>query len=156
MQLGEGPRAWRSAVSTAALVALLTATLCSAANASARKLQVMDAAHLQLTSGGGNNALDETGRATGTLPGTVTVLLVIHTYTASSSFTIETKAGSISGKGTAALKTGKGAYASFGGAVSITRATGKYSHASGKGDLYGTINRRTDAMTVTVTGELRL
>ncbi len=128
----------------------------SDAHASGAKLQVTDAAHLQLTSGGGNNVLNETGKATGTLPGTVTLSLRIHTYTASSSFTIHTKGGSISGKGSAELKTGKGAYASFGGAISLTSATGKYSHSSGKGDLYGIINRGDDAMTVKVTGTLRL
>lgn len=98
MQLGEGPRAWASSAAAAAvaLVGPLAMTSWSDAHASGAKLQVTDAAHLQLTSGGGNNVLNETGKATGTLPGTVTLSLRIHTYTASSSFTIHTKGGSIS------------------------------------------------------------
>lgn len=155
---------WRGlgvVASRVAAAVALAGMLSSAAAASAAprafgaQLRVSDAAQLRLTAGGGNNTLHETGAAKGTLPGTVTVSLTIHTYTASSSFTIETKAGSISGRGSAKLKTGKGTYASFGGAISVTGGTGRYSHVSGKGGLYGTINRRDDAMTVKVTGVLR-
>lgn len=132
------------------------AALWIASQALGAQLKVSDSAQLHLIAGGGNNTLKETGKAKGTLPGTVTVSLAIHTYTANSAFTIYTRWGSISGKGIARLKTGKGAYASFGGAVSVTKCTGRYSHASGKGGLYGTINRRDDAMTVAVIGTLRL
>jgi hypothetical protein len=133
------------------------ASLSIAPEALAQKtLKVSDSAHLHLTAGGGGNALNEVGKATGTLGGTVKVSLTIHQYTATSRFTIQTSRGSISGTGTGTLKTGKGGYASFGGAITVTGGTGAYEHASGKGGLYGTINRRDDAMTVSVSGNLRL
>ncbi|MHB1569510.1 MAG: hypothetical protein ACYC0H_09935 [Solirubrobacteraceae bacterium] len=134
----------------------LVAAACVATGASAAKSQnVDDAAHLHLIASHGGNALIETGKATGTLPGTVTVSLTIHTRTANSSFTIAVKGGgSISGKGAGVLKTGKGGYASFGGSITVTGGTGKYAHASGKGGLYGTIYRLNDSMTVKVTGAL--
>lgn len=162
MRFGEGRGALACGTAVAALVGLpaLAAPLLRAPDALGAKpkprLRVRDAAHLHLTSGGANNVLNEIGKAKGTLPGTVRVSLDIHTYTAGSSFTITTRDGSISGKGTAKIKTGKGEYASFGGGVSVTRGTGRFAHASGSGGLYGTINRRDDAMTVTVTGTLRL
>ncbi|MHB1539114.1 MAG: hypothetical protein ACYCUM_12915 [Solirubrobacteraceae bacterium] len=167
MQLGEelmlgGPRGaligrgkGRAAMRALAGLAAAAATLAGASPALAsRTLHVTDSAHLHPIGGGA--ALNETGKATGTLPGTVRVTLTIHQYTANSHFTIEAKGGSISGSGTGKLKTGKGGYASFGGALTVTGGTGTYRKARGKGGLYGTINRRTDAMTVTVRGQLQL
>jgi hypothetical protein len=136
-------------------LAIAATMLLSAPAALAGKaMQVTDRAQLHPIAGG--DALTEMGKATGTLPGTVRVTLKIHQYTASSSFTIQTSRGSISGKGVGKLKTGKGTYASFGGAISVTGGTGAYKHAHGKGGLYGTINRRDDAMTVAVSGLLHL
>lgn len=145
---------------TAALACCLAvgaAVLSSAPAALAgRTLHVSDSAHLHVIGGGNANALNELGRATGTLPGTVRVSLTINQYTATSRFTIQTPHGSIYGRGTGKLKTGKGGYASFGGAISVTGGSGAYRHAHGNGGLYGTINRRDDAMTVKVSGQLRL
>ena len=156
MGIGSCPTRLTLRQATLACSAGLAAAACVAATASAAKSQdVNDAAHLRLIASRGGNDLTETGKATGTLPGTVTVSLNIHTRTANSSFTIAVKGGgSISGKGSGLLKTGKGGYASFGGSITVTGGTGKYAHASGKGGLYGTIYRLNDSMTVKVTGAL--
>jgi hypothetical protein len=120
----------------------------------ARTLTVTDAARLRLARANGNT-LYERGRATGTLPGTVEVSLTLRGRAANSSFAIRTSRGTISGHGQGTLKTGKGGYASFGGWLVVTRGTGRFRGASGKGGLYGSIYRVTDAMSVQVTGTLR-
>lgn len=156
-------RAMRSGVSLlpAALVrtatALISALVGAVAVAAAGESQtVSDSGHLHLVSSKGGSALHEAGKASGTLPGTVTVALTIHTSTATSSFTIDVQGGgSIYGKASGALKTGKGGYASFGGHLTVAGGTGKYAHASGTGGLYGVIDRYNDALTVKVQGTLQ-
>jgi len=120
----------------------------------ARVRSVMDSAHLELVSADGNT-LVEKGRASGTLPGTVEVSLTLGDRTATSSFTIRSKGGTISGRGKGRLKPGKGGYDSFGGSVAVVRGTGRFRGVSGTGGLYGSIYRVTDAMSVQVTGKLR-
>jgi hypothetical protein len=147
-----------SATATVSLVAagsLSVLSIGSAAGAHAARVQsVTDSARLQLVSADGNT-LVEKGRASGTLPGTVEVSLTLGDRTATSSFTIRSAGGTISGHGAGTLTPGKGGYDSFGGAVTVVRGTGRFRGASGKGGLYGSIYRATDAMSVQVTGKLR-
>jgi hypothetical protein len=118
----------------------------------ARTLNVSDEAHLHLASTQGE-ALFEEGPATGALPGTVKVRLTVGA-TVSGSFTIYPRGGgSITGRGSAQLHS-TGAYASFGGSMTVSRGTGRYAHAHGHGGFYGTVNRRTDALVVQTTGRL--
>lgn len=154
--IGSSQKPSRALRAVFACALVLAAAITAAASASASKPRhVNDSARLRLIASRGGNDLTEKGKATGTLPGTVTVSLTIHTRTADSSFTIDVKGGgSISGKGAGVLKTGKGGYASFGGRITVTGGTGMYAHASGKGGLYGTIYRLNDSMTVKVTGAL--
>lgn len=134
--------------------ALWTLSIGSAADGvAARALTVSDSAHLSLASANGNT-LVERGKASGTLPGTVEVTLTLRDRTATSSFTIHTRGGTIGGHGSGRLKTGKGGYDSFGGSVVVTRGTGRFRGAHGTGGLYGSIYRVTDAMSVQVTGKL--
>jgi hypothetical protein len=118
----------------------------------ARTLNVADEAHLHVT-GSEGEMLNETGPATGSLPGTVRVRFSVGA-TVSGSFTIYPRGGgSISGRGTARLHS-TGTYASFGGTMYVTHGTGRYAHAHGHGGLYGTVNRHTDALVVQTTGRL--
>ena len=138
-----------------AVVSLSVVSIGSAVRAHATRVQsVMDSAHLELVSADGNT-LVERGRASGTLPGTVEVSLTLGDRTATSSFTIRSKGGTISGRGKGRLKPGKGGYDSFGGSVAVVRGTGRFRGVSGTGGLYGSIYRVTDAMSVQVTGKLR-
>jgi hypothetical protein len=118
-----------------------------------RTLTVTDKAHLSLVSADGNT-LYEKGKASGTLPGTVEVSLTLGDRTATSSFTIHARGGTISGRGKGTLKPGKGGYDSFGGSVSVVRGSGRFRGAHGDGGLYGSIYRVTDSMSVQVTGRL--
>lgn len=109
-------------------------------------------ANLHLTSKHGFT-LNEQGRATGTIKGTIYVHLTI---TSSSRVTAEMNIypsnGSITAKGSAAYHRGHSS-ASFSGSLSVVRGTGAYSHARGSGlSLTGTIRRSDDAVTVHVSG----
>jgi len=117
----------------------------------ARALNATDSAHLHYISSSGSSVIEE-GVASGKLPGRVKVRLEINA-TVSASFTIYASGGTLVGHGSGALHSA-GAYASFGGTMTITRGTGRYSHAHGHGGFYGAINRNTFAATVQTTGTL--
>jgi hypothetical protein len=69
------------------------------------------------------------------------------------SFTIYTRQGIIGGRGTAKPR-GSGRYESFAGSLEVTWGTGRYRRAHGLGGLYGTFDRRTDAVVVQTTGRI--
>jgi hypothetical protein len=114
-------------------------------------VKVDDHAALHLVKAAGS-VLYEQGSATGTLPGPTSVRMTIGS-SVTASFTISTRAGSISGSGAAKLKS-SGRYASFGGSLTVAKGSGRYAKAHGKGALYGVIDRRTHAVTVTTVGTL--
>jgi len=120
----------------------------------ARVQSITDNAGLHLTSADGNT-LFEQGRAAGNLPGSVEVALTLGNRTATSTFTIHTTGGTISGHGTGKLHPGHGGYDSFGGTCAVTHGTGRFRGASGACGLYGTIYRVDDSLRVQVTGKLR-
>lgn len=121
----------------------------------ARLLVVNDDAHMTLTNpSSASVTLVEEGKATGTLPGTVRARLTVSASSVTAGFTIYLNGGTISGHSTAHLNPGKGEYASFGGSLGVSHGSGHYAHASGNGELYGTINRNTDNATVQVIGNL--
>ncbi len=118
----------------------------------ANTVNVSDEAHLHLTNTEGEQ-LDEEGPAMGALPGTVRVRLNIGA-TVTATFTIYPRGGgSISGHGSARLHSA-GTYASFGGTLTVSHGTGRYTHAHGSGGLYGVVDRHGDALTVQTTGRL--
>ncbi len=116
----------------------------------ARSLTPNDEGRLHLVSESGSNLVEE-GSATGTLPGRARVHIgaVIE-----AAFTLYPRGGgSISGHGSGTLHS-SGLYASFGGSMSVSRGTGRYSHAHGTGGFYGTVNRKTFALVVQTRGIL--
>jgi hypothetical protein len=126
----------------------------SAGGRAAHALSVKDEGHLHMVSSSGSDLVEE-GAVTGTIPGTVRVNFNIGP-TVYASFTIYVHGGgSISGSGHGTLHS-TSAYSTFGGSLSVTHGTGRYSHAHGTGGLYGAINRRSSTypMTVQTTGTL--
>jgi hypothetical protein len=122
----------------------------------ARVLLVKDTAGLHTANPNStSSALVEEGRAIGTLPGTVRARLAVGVSVVSVRFTISLHGGSISGQATAKLNPGKGEYASFKGALSVTGGSGRYAHAVGSGQVYGTLNHYNYAARVQVIGQLR-
>jgi hypothetical protein len=133
----------------AVLSAASAATLGSAHTASTQN--ITDTAHMHYIREVGSNLLDE-GQATGGLPGKVSALFNVGA-TVSATFTIHANGGSISGRGSGTLH-GAGAYASFGGTMSVTHGTGRYAHAHGHGGFYGVLDRHNYSATIQTTGTL--
>jgi tetraprenyl-beta-curcumene synthase len=117
-----------------------------------RSLRASDEAHLRYVSASGST-LYETGRASGTLPGSMRVHMSIGP-TFSGSFTIYASGGTIAGHGTATPH-GVGVYESFAGSLTLTGGSGRFRHASGAAKLYGTFNRNTYALLIQTEGTLR-
>jgi hypothetical protein len=143
------------ALVTAALVlgmhAASPATASEQMARAARTLDVRDEAHLRYVKESGSDLLEE-GEATGGLPGHVRARFNVGA-TVYSSFSISTRYGSISGSGSGKLR-GTGAWESFGGTMTVTHGTGRYSHAHGHGGFYGAIDRHGYATTIQTTGTL--
>lgn len=134
----------------AALAAALALALPACAHA-ARLLHASDEAHLHYISAAGST-LYETGKASGTLPGSMRVHMRIAA-TFSGSFVIYAQGGTIDGHGSATPH-GSGVYESFAGTLIVSGGSGRYSHAHGRAGLYGTFNRNTYALVVKTTGNL--
>ncbi len=117
-----------------------------------RALNITDTAHLHEVRETATTTVVEEGKATGSLPGNVTVYFRVGP-TVKATFTITTHAGTIIGSGSGLVHS-TGEYASFGGSMSVTHGTGRYLHAHGHGGFYGTIQRRTYNATVQTTGTL--
>jgi hypothetical protein len=118
----------------------------------ASTVNVKDEGHLHSVRNSGSELLEE-GQVSGTIPGKVKVSFVIGA-TISAKFTIYPKnGGSFSGHGGGTLHS-TSATSSFGGSLTVTGGSGHYAHAHGSGKLYGSINRKTYALTVTTVGKL--
>lgn len=155
-------RAHRRAIRGTSLVVLAAALVCgthavrpaTAAGRTAlaaRALDVSDEAHLHLVRESGSDLLEQ-GQATGALPGHVLAQFNVGA-TVYASFSIATRYGSIGGSGSGKLR-GTGSWESFGGTMTVTHGTGRYSRAHGRGGFYGVINRHGYAATVQTTGTL--
>ncbi len=108
-------------------------------------------AHLHLVKAEGSQLIEE-GPVSGVLVGSTRGELVTGAvFTAS--FTIHTRAGSISGHGRATPH-GSGRYQSFSGSFLATGGSGRYAHINGRAGLYGVFDRRTDSVVIQTTGTL--
>jgi len=122
---------------------------------SARTLSLSETGHLHLTSKHGFT-LNEQGSASGTIRGTI----YIHLHIANNhggvtaEVNIYPQGGSLTGYGSASYAV-DGAEAVFSGKLSITRGTGSYANAHASSLKFtGAILRRTDAVTVQLSGSL--
>jgi hypothetical protein len=117
----------------------------------ARVINATDTARLHYVSASGSLLLDE-GKVTGALPGSMRVHMNLGA-TFTGSFTIYTSGGSVKGRGSATPH-GSGAYESFAGTLTVTGGTGRYAHARGHANFYGTFNRSNYSLVVKTTGSL--
>jgi hypothetical protein len=120
----------------------------------ARTQSVKDEARMHLVTADGNTLIEE-GKVTGNLPGSAHVSLDIGTTTATCKFTLYLNGGSITGQGVARLNTSSDTYFSFGGSASIQHGSGHYANISGKGDIYGVLNRENNHAEVQLIGTLQ-
>lgn len=116
-----------------------------------RALHATDSATLHYVSST-VNVFYETGRAAGTLPGWMRVHMRLGARF-SGRYVIEAKGGTISGSGSA-IPHGSGTYESFAGTIAVTGGTGRYRHAHGHAQVYGTFNRINNQLKLRTTGTL--
>jgi hypothetical protein len=135
----------------APLIALALALGAGASLAGGADLKAIDTAKLHYVGAVGEEVY-ETGSASGTLPGTIRVHMIFAS-TLSGSFAINTRSGTIDGRGTAKPH-GEGVHESFAGTLVVTGGTGRYRRAHGTAHLDGTFNRENYALTIQTTGTL--
>ena len=128
-----------------------TAILAILAAGAAHTLRGTETGRLHLISASGS-LLSEEGPASGPLTGHMRAHLNLSAVF-TGSFAIYTPSGSIAGRGSA-MPHGSGRYESFAGTLTVTGGTGRYAHAHGHAGLYGTFDRRTDALLVQTSGQL--
>ncbi len=117
----------------------------------ARTLRGTETGHLHLVRASGS-LLYEEGPAKGPLLGHMVAHLEVGA-TFSGSFSVHTREGSITGRGTASPR-GSGRYKSFAGTLTLTGGTGRYAHVRGRAGLYGTFDQRTANLVIQTTGSL--
>jgi hypothetical protein len=146
-----------TAVSLAASLACGTPALSApqtraAAAHGARVLSLNENGSLRLTSKNGFT-LNEQGRASGTVRGTIYVhLTIVSSRRVTAELSIYPSGGSITAKGSANYRK-EATNARFVGSISIERGSGSYAHARGSNlSFSGTIQRSNDAITVHVAG----
>jgi hypothetical protein len=120
----------------------------------ARTLSLNETGRLRLTSSHGLT-LNEKGSASGTIRGSIYIHLKISsTNRVTAQVNIYPNNGSLTGSGSAAYRVA-GSYATFSGSLAVTRGTGSYARAHASNlSFTGTIQRRTDAVTVRLSGPL--
>jgi len=124
----------------------------------AATVQVNDTGHLHRTSGRGitiNQVLNEAGSASGTIPGAIYIhLRVVSVNRVTAEVNIYPHGGFVGGEASAGFRS-SGATATFNGTLTVTRGSGRYSHAHASGlSFTGTIARASDAILVHVNGRL--
>ena len=124
----------------------------TAAANGARVLALNENGSLHLTSKNGFT-LNEQGRASGTVRGTIYVhLTIVSSRRVTAELNIYPSSGSITAKGSASYRK-EATNARFAGSISIERGSGSYAHAHGSDlSFSGTIQRSNDAVTVHVAG----
>jgi hypothetical protein len=145
----------RSTLATAVLLAALAMGAWppadQARSARVRALRATDRAALHYVSST-VNVFYETGRASGTLPGWMRVHMRLGS-TFSGSYVIQAAGGSIRGNGSA-IPHGSGTYESFAGTIVVTGGTGRFRHAHGRAQVYGTFDRINNQLKLQTTGTL--
>jgi hypothetical protein len=159
-----GAASWRAirsrvlatgALAVIGLLGLPAAAGVAAIARSARTISLSETAHLRLTSKH-VFTLNEQGSASGTIAGAIYIHLHIANNRGgvTAEVNIYPRDGSLSGSGSASYEV-EGADAAFSGELSITRGTGNYAGARASDLRFtGDIERRTDAVSVQLSGPL--
>jgi hypothetical protein len=136
-------------------VAACSLAVGAAGASAARTVNVRDEGRLHFAKSSGSQLIDE-GHASGTMPGWVKVRFTYNgNPTVFARFTIYAKDGSINGHASGRLSNPTSPSPSFRGSLSITGGSGRYTHASGSGELFGVFYRRSYGLTVQAISTLR-
>jgi hypothetical protein len=143
-----------AAAATAPVAAAGVASAAGPAARAAHVVSVKDEGHLHSVRSAGAELVEE-GPVSGTIPGKVRVSFIIGA-TITAKFTIYANGGgSIDGHGGGSLHS-TSLYSTFGGTLTVTGGSGRYSHAHGSGRLSGAINRKSSSYPMTVQADGKL
>jgi hypothetical protein len=154
----------RAQVSTAALalgaLAAVAAVGTGAAGAApgahaARTLDLNDSANLSLSNKKGFE-LKESGKASGSLPGTIYIQLKITgEREVTAKIQVYPSGGSLNATASGSYRVDTSSTASFSGKLNISGGSGRYSKAKGSGlSFSGTVHRPGDSVSVRVSGNM--
>jgi hypothetical protein len=152
----------RAQVSTAALAlgTLAAAVGTGAAGAApsahaARTLDLNDSANLNLSNKKGFE-LKESGKASGSLPGTIYIQLkVTGEREVTARIQVYPNGGSLNATASGSYRVDTSSTASFSGKLNVTGGSGRYSKAKGSGlSFSGTVHRPGDSVSVRVSGNM--
>jgi|GEM_PF-1922268 len=120
----------------------------------AQRSTVKDTAYMHQSHSNGNTKT-ETGRARGTLPGTVHGTITVKGTAGRFVFTFNVSGGTLTGHGSGQVHIGGAGFASFSASMIIDHGTGRYHNVSGSGHAYGTEDRLNHKATVQLVGNIR-
>ena len=143
-------------VATAAVAVATISSAPAAAGATAtaaRAISVREEAALRKTSESGNT-LQEYGSVTGTLRGTATASISTSGTFVHVTAVLHVSGGTITVSGEGQLNANHGTEVSFKAPGRVTKGSGAFAHASGKGIVYGSENRSTHNVKIQVVGKL--
>lgn len=150
MRLPNGRRRAAAALVVLGLAATEGATASSAPAASSMK--VTEHVVLKLAKRTGTTKFEHTGRATGTLSGSVrSIITLTHSVVLHGTVTINTSRGKLRLKVDGRARS-LALRARFSGTATIAGGTGRYAHARGTGTFTGVVNRSTWAATIDSSG----
>jgi hypothetical protein len=105
---------------------------------------------------GSSSTIDEHGRGWGSFHCGVAIQLTLSGVHVTGRYTAYRKGGSITGVAHATIHSATSSAAHFTGTIQLHGGTGRYSHSSGRASFDGSINRKTYAMSVYISGRVRL
>jgi hypothetical protein len=146
--------------SAGAAVAVLVCGVCWAAVAPGAEIHattrqsVREHVDLKLAKRTGSTKFQHTGRATGTMSGSVrSTITLTHSVVLRGTVTIKTSRGDVRLKVDGRARSLE-LRTKFNGTATIAGGTGRYAHATGKGTFKGVVNRSTWHATIDATGSL--
>src|ERR1700728_2111102 len=142
------------ALAAAAAVGTGAAGAASSAHAS-RTLDLNDSANLSLSNKKGFE-LKESGKASGSLPGTIYIQLkVTGERVVTANIQVYPSGGSLKASASGSYRVDTSSTASVSGKLNITGGSGRYSKAKGSGlSFSGTVHRPGDSVSVRVSGNM--
>lgn len=138
-------------------VAAALALLAFPTGASAARLStISEHGSLVIHGKGSGSTIDEHGRGWGSFDCNVTIRLTLSGVHVTGRYTAYPRGGSITGIAHATIHSATSSAAHFTGTIQLDGGSGRYRHSSGRASFDGSIDRKTYAMSLYISGRVRL
>lgn len=105
---------------------------------------------------GSSSTIEERGRGFGSFDCNVSIRLTLSGVHVSGRYTAYPRGGSITGVAHATIHSATSSAAHFTGTIRLDGGSGRYAHASGRASFDGSIDRKTYAMSIYISGRVSL